>query len=59
MTTPAMDREEAMARVRTIWALSRELERSGHRDLQPRAAEIRSMAHYMLYDDDAGVEEDR
>jgi hypothetical protein len=54
-----MDRDEAMEHVRTIWSLSRELERSGYRDLQSRAAEIRSMAHFMLYDADAGIEEDR
>lgn len=53
------DREAAIESVRTIWVLSGQLERSGYRDLAPRAAEIHAMSHYMLYDADAGVEEDR
>lgn len=52
-------RREAMDKVRQIWRLSRELEHSGYHDLEPRAAEIRSMSHFMLYDDDGGIEEDR
>ena len=52
-------RDEAMAKVRAIWKLALEVEQSGFRDLVPRAAEVRSMAHYMLYDVDAGIEEDR
>lgn len=57
--TQKMDRDEALEKARTIWQLGKELETSGHRDLEARAAEIRSMAHYMLYDLDAGVEDER
>lgn len=52
-------RADAMEKVRTIWRLSGEVAASGERDLELRAAEIRAMAHYMLYDADAGIEEDR
>jgi hypothetical protein len=54
-----VDRETAMADLRTIWRLSARLEQSEFHDLAPRAAEIKAMAHYMLYDADAGIEEDR
>lgn len=52
------ERAAAMNSVRQIWALSGEIERSGYRDLAPRAAEIHAMAHYMLYDVDGGLEEE-
>lgn len=52
-------REAAFEKVRTIWRLASEVEKSGYRDLELRASEIRSMAHFMLYDADAGIEEDR
>lgn len=55
----ANPRDEAMDKVRAIWKLAHEVEQSGFHDLEPRAAEVRSMAHYMLYDVDAGIEEDR
>lgn len=55
----ALSRAEAMDAVRTIWRLSTQLENCGQLDLEGRAAEIAAMAHYMLYDDDAGVEEFR
>ena len=58
-TNPEAERREAMDKVRQIWHLSRELEASGFHDLAPRAAEIRAMSHFMLYDDDGGVEDDR
>jgi hypothetical protein len=57
MMPEALSRAEAMDAVRTIWRLSRQLENSGYRDLEMRAAEITAMAHYMLYDDDAGADE--
>jgi hypothetical protein len=56
MTEP-MDRAEAMDAARTIWRLSRQLETCGFRDLEPRAAEVCAIAHFMLYDDDAGIVE--
>ena len=54
-----MSRDEAMDAVRTIWRLSSRLEKSGYLDLEGRAAEITAMAHYLLYDADAGIDEDR
>lgn len=54
-----LDRETALESVREIWRLGRVVAASGHRDLAPRAAEITAMAHFMLYDVDGGVEEDR
>ncbi|MCW2692193.1 MAG: hypothetical protein JWM67_797 [Mycobacterium sp.] len=68
MTAPAqpaagapepLPRAEAMADVRTIWRLATRLATSGHLDLEGRAAEVAAMAHYMLYDEDAGIDEDR
>jgi hypothetical protein len=53
----ALSRAEAMDAVRTIWRLSTRLENCGQLDLEGRAGEIAAMAHYMLYDDDAGIEE--
>jgi hypothetical protein len=53
----APSRAEAMEKVRAIWRLSRQLESSGYLDLEGRAAQITAMAHYMLYDDDAGIAE--
>jgi hypothetical protein len=52
-----LSRTEAMDMVRTIWRLSSQLQSSGYLDLESRAAEIAAMAHYMLYDADAGLDE--
>ena len=59
-TVPGADarsRAEAMDAVRAIWRLSSQLTGCGYRDLENRAAQIAAIAHYMLYDDDAGLEE--
>jgi hypothetical protein len=53
----ALSRAQALDAVRTIWRLSTRLRNCGQLDLEGRAAEIAAMAHYMLYDDDGGVEE--
>jgi hypothetical protein len=45
-----MGREEALAKVGQILALSNELKECGYRDLESRAEEIGAMAHWMLYD---------
>jgi hypothetical protein len=55
----ALTREEAGELLRQIWLAATRLSESGHRDLVNRAAEVRAMAHFMLYDFDGGVEEDR
>jgi hypothetical protein len=52
-------RAEAMDAVREIWRLSTRLATSEYLDLAGRAAQIAAMAHYMLYDDDAGIDEFR
>lgn len=56
---PALDRDAALDAVREIWRLARAVAATEHRDLAPRAAEITAMAHFMLYDADGGVEDDR
>jgi hypothetical protein len=53
----SMSRSEAMDAARTIWRLSQQLATCGFRDLEPRAAEVCAIAHFMLYDDDAGIVE--
>ena len=62
MTEPAVEqltREEAHQLLVRIWESASRLADSGHWDLVNRAAEVKAMAHYMLYDFDAGVEADR
>jgi hypothetical protein len=54
-----LSRDEAGELLRQIWLAARRLSGSGHRDLVNRAAEVQAMAHFMLYDFDGGVEEDR
>jgi hypothetical protein len=56
-TAGEMSRAEVMDAVRTIWRLSMRLKDCGQLDIEGRAAEIAAMSHYMLYDDDAGVED--
>lgn len=49
-------REEVFENIREIKRLAAVAAASGFRDIAPRAAEIEAMAHYMLYDVDAGLE---
>jgi hypothetical protein len=54
-----LSREQAGQLLREIWKAASRLAGSGHRDLVNRAAEVKEMAHFMLYDFDGGVEDDR
>ncbi|KBZ60992.1 hypothetical protein QRB36_05240 [Mycobacterium marseillense] len=54
-----LSRDEAGALLREIWLAASRLSESGHRDLVHRAAEVKAMTHFMLYDFDGGVEADR
>jgi hypothetical protein len=56
---PALDREAADELIRVIWHASVRLAGSGLPNLVPRAREIEALAHFMLYDADGGIEDDR
>lgn len=54
-----MTREEADQLITQIWKASRRLTESGLPNVVPRAREIEALAHFMLYDADGGIEDDR
>lgn len=54
-----LSRDQAGELLREIWTAASRLADSGHRDLVNRAAEVKAMAHFMLYDFDGGIEADR
>ena len=54
-----LSRDQAGQLLREIWTAASRLADSGHRDLVNRAAEVKAMAHFMLYDFDGGMGDDR
>jgi hypothetical protein len=54
-----LGRDEVMDHLTTIWRLSGIVQESGFRDIDSRATEIHEIAHFLLYDDDGGIDEDR
>jgi hypothetical protein len=54
-----LSRDQAAELLREIWTAASRLADSGHRDLVNRAAEVKAMAHFMLYDFDGGIVADR
>jgi hypothetical protein len=54
-----LSRDQAGELLRVIWTAASRLADSGHRDLVNRAAEVKAMAHFMLYDFDGGMGADR